>query len=126
MTKKDEKNEKTTVKTETPTENATPEQAEMLALRKNLANLQTAYDEKCAECDSLKSELNALKQAQKPPEPPSDTRESVWVRSASGADFWRCGILFTSEWQEVKRAEINATAWQRITSEPALQIKQAD
>lgn len=127
MTKKDEKNEKTTVKTEMPTENTAPEQAEMLALRESLANLQTAYDEKCAECDSLKSELNALKQAQQPPETPSDTRESVWVRSASGADFWRCGILFTSEWREVKRAEINATAWQRITSEPALQIKaQAD
>lgn len=126
MTKKDEKNEKTTVKPEVQTENTTPEQAEMQALRESLANLQTAYDEKCAECDSLKSELAALQHTQKQPEPPSDTRESVWVRSASGTDFWRCGILFTSEWQEVKRAEINATAWQRITSEPALQIKQAD
>lgn len=142
MTKKDAKtDEKATVQPEKQTETTAHEMTEVEDLREalmisqtalevrgaKLANLQTAYDEKCAECDSLKSELNALKQAQQPPETPSDTRESVWVRSASGADFWRCGILFTSEWREVKRAEINATAWQRITSEPALQIKvQAD
>lgn len=57
------------------------------------------------------------------PETPSDTRESVWVRSASGAEFWRGGVLFDGEWQQVKRADVGDTAWQRITSEPALQIK---
>ncbi|MDO4434394.1 MAG: hypothetical protein Q4B82_07435 [Alysiella sp.] len=141
MTKKDAKtDEKATVQPEKQTETTAHEMTEVEDLREalmisqtalevrgaELAKLQTAYDEKCAECDNLKSELNALKQVQQPPETPSDTRESVWVRSASGADFWRGGVLFDGEWQEVKRETVGETAWQRITSEPALQIKQAD
>ncbi|MDK4527094.1 hypothetical protein QG034_09595 [Kingella kingae] len=59
------------------------------------------------------------------PEKSTDTRKSVQVRTANGAEFWRGGVLFNGEWHEVKRAEVGETAWARITDEPALMIKQA-
>ncbi|WP_038321618.1 hypothetical protein [Kingella kingae] len=59
------------------------------------------------------------------PEKSTDTRESVQVRTANGAEFWRGGVLFNGEWREVSRAEVGETAWARITDEPALIIKQA-
>lgn len=143
MAKKDEKlDEKATVQPEKQTETATHEMTEVEDLREaltisqvalevrgaELAKVRAAYDEKCAECDSLKSELAALKQNQQQSENvPSDTRESVCVRSANGAEFWRGGVLFNGDWREIKRADMDETAWQRIVSEPALQIKvQAD
>ncbi|MDK4555637.1 hypothetical protein QG071_05970 [Kingella kingae] len=59
------------------------------------------------------------------PEKSTDTRKSVQVRTANGAEFWRGGVLFNGEWREVSRAEVGETAWARITQEPALMIKQA-
>ncbi|EIC13946.1 hypothetical protein QG041_00805 [Kingella kingae] len=141
MAKKDEKpDEKATEQTETQTETATYEMTKVEDLREaltisqaalevrgaELAKVQAAYDEKCAECDSLKSELAALKQNQQQPETPYDTRESVWVRSARGSEFWRGGVLFDHEWREVQRDTVGETAWVRIVTEPALQVKQAD
>lgn len=85
-------------------------------------------DEKTSDKTSAKTEVQpqAAIEGSSSGKTPSDTRESVWVRTASGADFWRGGVLFDGEWQEVKRETVGETAWQRITSEPALQIKQAD
>lgn len=53
-------------------------------------------------------------------EKPDDT---MWVKTASGAEFWRGGVLFNGDWREVKRADVGDTAWQRILAEPALQTK---
>lgn len=134
MAKKDE-NTNDPVNGQSETQTTTPEQAENQALREELANLQAAYAAQTAELaqvqsdkQDLQAQLIALK-AQKQPEKQKtqDTRESVWVRSANGAEFWRGGVLFNGDWREIKRADVGETAWQRITSEPALQIKaQAD
>lgn len=133
MTKKAEKNdEKVNAQTEQTSETTvSPEQAQIQVLKAELGNLQEAYAVQTEELAQIQSEkqdllaqIAALKNA-KQPETASDTRESILARSASGREFWRGGVLFDGDWREVKRGEVGETAWQRITSEPALQIKQA-
>ena len=85
-------------------------------------------DEKPNEIVNGQTEKPSENPAQKQPENQKsrDTRESVWVRSANGAEFWRGGVLFDHEWREVQRDTVGETAWVRIVTEPALQVKQAD
>lgn len=133
MAKKDEKPAgQVNGQNETQTATVSPEQAENQALREELADLQAAYAAQAAElvqAQSDKQDLQAQLNAQKQPEQQKaqDTRESVWVKTANGAEFWRGGVLFNGDWREVKRGEVDESAWQRIVSEPALHIKaQAD
>lgn len=56
----------------------------------------------------------------------ADSREALRVRAAKGKELWRGGVLFTDQWQVVKRAEVGETAWQRIVDEPALQREEAE
>ena len=125
MAKKDEKpdeivNGQTEQSSDNPAQTVAPEQAENQALREELAQVQYEKQE-------LLAQIAALQTSKQPEKTTQDTRESVWVKTANGAEFWRSGVLFNGEWREVKRVDVGDTAWQRITSEPALQTKaQAD
>lgn len=57
------------------------------------------------------------------PEPNPQNGDRILVRTVHAAGFWRGGLLFTQEWQEVNRAEVGKIAWERIINEPALQIQ---
>lgn len=140
MAKKDEKpneivNGQTEQSSDNPAQTVSPEQAENQALREELAQMKTDYAAQTAELaqvqyekQELLAQIAALQTSKQPEKPTTqDTRESVWVKTANGAEFWRSGVLFNGEWREVKRVDVGDTAWQRITSEPALQTKaQAD
>ena len=138
MAKKDEKpneivNGQTEQSSDNPAQTVSPEQVENQALREELAQMKADYVAQTAELAQVqyeKQELSAqiaVLQTSKQPEKPTtqDTRKSVWVKTANGAEFWRSGVLFNGEWREVNRAEVGETAWARITDEPALVIKQA-
>ena len=138
MAKKDEKpneivNGQTEQSSDNPAQTVSPEQAENQALREELAQMKADYVAQTAELAQVQYEKQellaqiAVLQTSKQPEKPTtqDTRKSVWVKTANGAEFWRSGVLFNGEWREVNRAEVGETAWARITDEPALVIKQA-
>lgn len=102
------------------------------ALRQELeaAKAETAFvkeklDEARAEKAEMQRELDALREKTNAPAPKSDSREKLFVRTASGREFWRAGVLFNESWQEIRRADVGDDAWQRIVNEPALQCQEA-
>ncbi|STZ75563.1 hypothetical protein [Bergeriella denitrificans] len=101
-------------------------QAELAAARAEIdeltAKLTDAEDEK----EALARELRALRSQADKADKKADSREALLVRAAKGKELWRGGVLFTDQWQTVKRAEVGETAWARITGEPALERKEAE
>lgn len=85
-----------------------------------------------AENERLKAEISGLSAqlAQVPAEatlestqPAGREDDEMLVCAANGTEFWRCGILFTGQWQIVKRADVGEEAWERILDEAMLKTK---
>ncbi|WP_050809983.1 hypothetical protein [Neisseria weaveri] len=92
-------------------------QAELSALKEQLAAAESAKNAAERELDALR------KQVDKPAK--SGNPNKRLVRTASGREFWRAGEKFDGEWREIDRTVIGDEAWQRIIDEPALQTKEA-
>lgn len=127
------KNEKETSSVQTATTDVQPEALNTEAtLREELVKVRAQLDEVSLQLakeeqdkQALAAELLVVQSADKSAKQ-IDTRESILVRTANAAEFWRGGVLFTGEWQEVKRADVGETNWARIVSEAALQTKQVE
>lgn len=96
-------------------------QAELAAARAEIEDLTGKLAEAEDGKEALARELVALRGQSAKADAATDSREALRVRAAKGKELWRGGVLFTDQWQEIKRAEVGETAWQRIVDEPALQ-----
>lgn len=96
-------------------------QAELAAAREENEDLAAKLAEAEDGKEALARELAALRGQSAKADTATDSREALRVRAAKGKELWRGGVLFTDQWQEIKRAEVGETAWQRIVDEPALQ-----
>lgn len=101
-------------------------QAELAAARTEIEDLTAQLAEVDGDKEALARELFELRQQGKKNDVKADSREALRVRAAKGKELWRGGVLFTDQWQLVKRAEVGETAWQRIVDEPALQREEAE
>lgn len=101
-------------------------QAELAAARTEIEDLTAQLAEAEGDKEVLARELSELRQPDKKSDVKADSREAVRVRATKGKELWRGGVLFTDQWQVVKRAEVGETAWQRIVAEPALQREEAE
>lgn len=99
-------------------------QAELAAARAEIEELAAKLVAAESEKEAFARELTALR-SNGAEAAATDSREKLLVRTASGREFWRGGLLFDGQWQEVRRADVGETAWARITGEPALQTKEA-
>lgn len=96
-------------------------QVELAAARAEIEDLTGKLAEAEDGKEVLARELAALRGQSAKADTATDSREALRVRAAKGKELWRGGVLFTDQWQEIKRAEVGETAWQRIVDEPALQ-----
>lgn len=101
-------------------------QAELAAARTEIEDLTAQLAEVDGDKEALARELFELRQQGKKNDVKADSREALRVRALKGKELWRGGVLFTDQWQVVKRAEVGETAWQRIVDEPALQREEVN
>ncbi|MRN38937.1 hypothetical protein CRG49_010505 [Neisseria sp. N95_16] len=101
-------------------------QAELAAARAEIEDLTAKLAEAEDGKEALARELAALRGQSVKADTATDSREALRVRAAKGKELWRGGVLFTDQWQVVKRAEVGETAWQRIVDEPALQREEVN
>lgn len=101
-------------------------QAELAAARTEIEDLTAQLAEVDGDKEALARELFELRQQGKKNDVKADSRKALRVRALKGKELWRGGVLFTDQWQVVKRAEVGETAWQRIVDEPALQREEVN